>query len=39
MAKKLTHKQIIEKLKSDEHYYGEFGKKYIFFLNEMLYKL
>ena len=29
MAKKLTHKQIIEKLKSDEHYYGEFGKQYI----------
>tara|TARA_R100001163_G_scaffold65156_1_gene61370 strand:- start:3676 stop:4473 length:798 start_codon:yes stop_codon:yes gene_type:complete len=29
MPKELTHKQIINKLKEDKHYYGEFGRQYI----------
>ena len=26
---KLTKKQIIDKLRDDKHYFGEFGKKYL----------
>ena len=29
MSKKLTHHQIIKKLRNDKDYYGEFGKQYI----------
>ena len=29
MSKKLTHDQIIKKLRRDKDYYGEFGKRYI----------
>ena len=29
MSKKLTHDQIIKKLRRDKDYYGEFGKQYI----------
>jgi hypothetical protein len=29
MAKKLSDKKVIEKLRDDKHYYGEFGRKYL----------
>ncbi|MGI9556283.1 MAG: PD-(D/E)XK nuclease-like domain-containing protein [Cyanophyceae cyanobacterium] len=29
MAKKLSNKQIIDKLRIDEHYYGEFGRQWL----------
>ena len=29
MPKKLTHEKIIEKLRDDEQYYGDFGRQYI----------
>lgn len=25
----MEEKEVLEKLKSDEHYYGEFGKQYL----------
>ena len=29
MPKQLTHEKIIDKLRDDEHYYGDFGRQYI----------